>query len=620
MKRFGNCIHGFFNWFDFSESPFTFTYDSSRSCSSICSGITLFLYIIAAILFLIGALIPLFKKENFTLQYYTMNLRKTDVLDFYDKSSTFAFGLDCRNENKTKEAEKLLELYFGYVSRSHETIYTVLNISQLHTCKPEDFRPELNDYYVSLGLKNYYCLNKDQTLNYTLQGIFTDDVFEYFYIGLSSKNNTEEHYEKIATLMMQNDCKLQYYYTDCIIDIDDFHNPITYFMDSMFLQLNPQLYIKKNVYYLNYHLYNDSSFIHDLDWFRLFKGGNDEPRIQVGLSRTYDYFEYKGLNRTKEIKNPDLYAAIYIRADNRKIEVKRIYQDINEFYGDNYILLDLYNLLCFLLGYVSNFFGRRSIKHKLFFYENNSKNKMSKNSIKKLFSGNKENIDNKSSITENTLVELKLDNINKDINNTNIYNDNNDNDLKNYDNSINNDNTRNNDNNINHKTNDINTPSDTQNPETKMTKKTKKKYELGCFHRFISCIFCCCKWTFSHGNNIIYSPDDFIDEKLDIIYYIKNMLLLELINQLEFENKQNFINFLITPIIESKRYHNGVGASEIANEEKSEDNVVDDIYKEASELEYNKVSEEIIDSMKNQQKRDIKLIKILNKKINDYNN
>ena len=58
---------------------------------------------------------------------------------------------------------------------------------------------------------------------------------------------------------------------------------------------------------------------------------------------------------------------MYIRADNRKIEVKRNSQDINEFYGDNYILLDLYNLLCFLLGYYSDFFNRRSVKHKLFF-------------------------------------------------------------------------------------------------------------------------------------------------------------------------------------------------------------------------------------------------------------
>jgi hypothetical protein len=77
---------------------------------------------------------------------------------------------------------------------------------------------------------------------------------------------------------------------------------------------------------------------------------------------------------------------------------------------------------------------------------------MTKNSIKNLLSGNKENFENKSSIIENTIVELKIDNINNDINNTNIYNINNDNDLKNYD----------------------NTPLDTHNPEIKIAKKLKK--------------------------------------------------------------------------------------------------------------------------------------------------
>ncbi len=76
---------------------------------------------------------------------------------------------------------------------------------------------------------------------------------------------------------MQNDCKLQFYYTDTILDIDDYKNPITYFMDSYFLQLNPHLYSKKNIFYLNYHLYNYSSFLNELDWFTIFKGSDTEP-------------------------------------------------------------------------------------------------------------------------------------------------------------------------------------------------------------------------------------------------------------------------------------------------------------------------------------------------------
>ena len=147
-------------------------------------------------------------------------------------------------------------------------------------------------------------------------------------------------------------------------------------------------------------------------------------------------------------------------------------------------------------------------------------------------------------------------------------------------------------------------------------KKEKKKFELGCCQRFISFFFCCCDWTFYHGNYIIHSPDDFIEEKLDVMYYIKNMLLLEVINKLEFEHQQNFINFLITPIIESKSKYKGDDKSKI----KGEDDSDDDIYKEVSHLEYNEVSEEIMNSMKSKQIKDIKLINMLEEKINNYVN
>ena len=144
-------------------------------------------------------------------------------------------------------------------------------------------------------------------------------------------------------------------------------------------------------------------------------------------------------------------------------------------------------------------------------------------------------------------------------------------------------------------------------------------FELGCFQRFISFFFCCCDWTYFHGDYIIHSPDDFIDEKLDVMYYIKNMLLLELINKLEFGKQQNFINFLITPIIESKRKYKGDDRSKIKGEDESEDDDDEaDIYKEVNQLEYNEVSEEIAISMKNQQSKDIKLLNMLEKKINNY--
>ena len=95
-------------------------------------------------------------------------------------------------------------------------------------------------------------------------------------------------------------------------------------------------------------------------------------------------------------------------------------------------------------------------------------------------------------------------------------------------------------------------------------------------------------------------------------------MLLELINKLEFGKEQNFINFLITPIIESKRKYKGDDRTKIKGGDESEDDDEADIYKEVNQLEYNEVSEEIAISMKNQQSKDIKLLNMLEKKINNY--
>ena len=48
--------------------------------------------------------------------------------------------------------------------------------------------------------------------------------------------------------------------------------------------------------------------------------------------------------------------------------------------------------------------------------------------------------------------------------------------------------------------------------------------------------------------NLINKSNDIIDEKLDIVYYIRKMISFDIINQISLENK-NIIDFLCKPII-----------------------------------------------------------------------
>ena len=62
------------------------------------------------------------------------------------------------------------------------------------------------------------------------------------------------------------------------------------------------------------------------------------------------------------------YAKLYIRADNKLIEIRREYQDFLEFYADATSLIeDIFIVLNFIIIYINSIRAKRSVIKKLFF-------------------------------------------------------------------------------------------------------------------------------------------------------------------------------------------------------------------------------------------------------------
>ena len=101
----------------------------------------------------------------------------------------------------------------------------------------------------------------------------------------------------------------------------------------------------------------------------LFFPTEDEQQINNSLSRTEQYFLYKGLNRG-EIKPTDFqyYAKIYIRVDTKKIRVKKKYQNLSEFYSDTFSFWGFVFYVCGIFFNIYNkFYLSRSFEKKYFF-------------------------------------------------------------------------------------------------------------------------------------------------------------------------------------------------------------------------------------------------------------
>ena len=183
---------------------------------------------------------------------------------------------------------------------------------------------------------------------------------------MNAKNDSNELLNKIEEYLIENDCKLQIFYIDKTIDIDDYKDPIKSYLETDFIQHNPTLSIRRNMFFMNQHLYDEDSYILVFDNQNI-----GESKLSSLYSRYEEYSLYQGLNRTNTSSDYLNWAKLYFRADTRKIDVKRKYQNLMEFYADaSCLLIGFYEVLIVIVNFINNFYAELSLSKKIFFLKN----------------------------------------------------------------------------------------------------------------------------------------------------------------------------------------------------------------------------------------------------------
>ena len=358
-------IKGFLQKIDVFGVPYSFKYKKNEKYNTSLGGFILLLFIITILVIGIYYFIPFYNRKNFSIIYYSMNMPVTDTIKLSESQANFAIGLACPFEEKTQVSGKdLFDLQLTYI------IYTTDRDGKknkdkqklsTHPCNYADFYNNFNDTFDFMGLNQFECLDKKDN---SLQGIYTDEVFRYYEFSLVSKNDSIDLFQKIDRYLTEEDCRLELYYTDITIDFDNYEEPIKPYINSVFAQLNPTLFLKMNVYFKNQYFNNDN--------FLLFVSDeNKETTIHTLFSRVEDYSLYKGLDRGVTLTNDNTkYANIYIRADTSKTTIKRKYQKVIEFYADcSSLLITLYRVLFIIFCFVNRFYANHSLAKQIFFFK-----------------------------------------------------------------------------------------------------------------------------------------------------------------------------------------------------------------------------------------------------------
>ena len=362
-----SAILNFLAMIDIFGIVYTFRYKDKEKYKTAFGGFILILFIALALGMGIYYFIPFINRKNYTIVYYTMNLAQTEAVDLFASQSNFAIGFECDdNKDEKRDIYELFNIRARLVifEKNREGKYAKDRQDlTTHKCTYADFYNKFDAQFDYLGASRFECIPEDKR-NTLIQGMYSDRIFTYFEFSIMAKNKSKELTQEIERFLFNNDCRVQMIYTDIIIDLDNYKNPITQYLNDIFIQLNPILFIKRNVFFMNQAFTNDD--------FLMFVFGDDQkPEVQPLYSRYEEYSLYKGLDRyTNNPPEYEFYSKIYIRADTKKTIIKRKYQKFMEFYADaSSLLIAIYEIVSVILGYFNEFYGYHSLSKMMFFFK-----------------------------------------------------------------------------------------------------------------------------------------------------------------------------------------------------------------------------------------------------------
>ena len=627
---------------DFFGVSFSFKYHEKEKFTTSLGGIISIIFITICLAFATYNFIPFYNRKNFTTIYYTLKLPETEQV-FFDKSKmSFSIGLNCWTGKDGTKAGDLFEVLFKYIYWDVQNGEYVRRIDPIetHSCTHADFFNDFNKSFDDSKIYKYQCLDD---LSRTIEGIYASPIFSYYEFNVNAKNNSIELLDKIEEYLTENDCKLQVYYIDNTIDIDDYKNPIKSYLETDFIQLNPSLSIRKNMYFMNQYLYDDDSYI----WFF-----NDQHKEETKLSSLYSRYEeyglYQGLNRTNSSSDYLNWAKLFFRADMRKIYVKRKYQSIMEFYADaSSLLIGIFRVLLIIFNFINQFYAELDLSKKIFFFKELNENNFNINKYtekvndllsqttsntnikvstlptqyannknkKKIYPSSNNNTRNNNYIEKNKKRNFaKKRKVNIDVLNVNKF------EIKNSINELSNDKLH------THKI-QTDTVSIKKNKDYIYNLEDKKdfdsdkklviykkenydniKLEFNMLEIInISICKCCLMKKLKTKNDINEKSIFILNECLDIVSFVQNHMLFNIVNETILdEQKKSIVNFLSRPIIS-------------INSDKNK-NSLEEFYRTYGEEDFNKFYDDLIQLSQKPQKeiREKKLLNLANKHLKNF--
>ncbi len=352
--NFSKKVKNIIRELDYFGTIVSFRLGEDLKYKSLIGGTCTIIYIIIALIYILYMLIPFLKREEINFTFSNKIISKNPFVNLSSTNINFAFGALFSSdqasaiENTTKYFDYKINIieWVGIDDFFEKEIF-------FNFCNQSDYPSSLDDQFEVNELNELYCLlinkNNINYLNYSLDGLYTDDYFKFITIDFLLNEYGINNFDEVKIYLRENPLLMSLFFVDTAIDYENRHVPLPVYINYITRDIDFDYTKKSEIFFSSLEFINDDNFFFN----------KESLTKNVMFDRCEDSFRF--IQDRNEEENYNLFH-IEIKVSPKVTTLKRKYQKLPEF------VASLSGLLSFLLVFIfvcCNLIERKAINQEL---------------------------------------------------------------------------------------------------------------------------------------------------------------------------------------------------------------------------------------------------------------
>ena len=328
----------------------TFQINNDYDYKSLMGGISTILYSLFAFGYILYMSYRFFFKLDVNFIYSNKIVDSGPFINLTDIQFYFAFGV--RYSDNGKPAILDTNKFFNYFIYTIEWVeendkkLTPVGIKQ---CEEKDFAEEFLDSFQVNELQKMYCPIINSSVNFTLEGLYTDHYYKYMIIETRLTDYAMNNLEELYKFIEKNPLEAMIYFTDSAIDYSSKNNYLPGYINYLYKELDVTFEKKTQIFISSIEFVADENLLFS----------NGKKKVDSMFDNADDSFKYF---RDRVALKQNMIQKFVLKASPKIIQLNRSYQKFPAFVADVSGILE--EILSLILLFV-NVIERKAVDRKL---------------------------------------------------------------------------------------------------------------------------------------------------------------------------------------------------------------------------------------------------------------